>query len=192
MRFKYIEHKQYTAPQTMKRKVDGKWSYTKLAKRFRSFRQRVWNRIASMSIASRYVPHATEIHKTYVDHDDLVTHLTYEGEKNPSNMAKRKYFAHRPKPSDNKEKNRARRHSDTLKLGAVTPGNKPEPAIRINAAQVRANQAILGGMDPRSIRSITHDRRSGGRGSWAFVGVRNGARECERRMRQMEKARAAA
>jgi hypothetical protein len=191
MRFKYIEHKQYTAPQTMKRKVDGKWSYTRLAKRLRAFRQRVINRLASMSIASRYVPHATEIHKTYVDHDDLVTRLTYEGEKNPSNMAKRKFFAHRPKPANNTEKNRSRRHSDTLKLGAATPGNKPGPAIRINAAQSRHNQ-LLSGMDPRILRSITRDRRSGGRGSWAFVGVRNGARECERRMRQMEKARAAA
>jgi hypothetical protein len=188
--FKYIEHKKYTAQQTVRRKVDGKWSYTKLGKRFRSFRQRVWNRIYS-SFSSRYIQYASEIHRTYADHDLLVTQLLYQGEeKNPSNMARRKFFAHRPKPANNREKNRARRHSDTLKLGAVTPGRKPEPAIRINAAQVRANQLLIG-MDPRAIRSITRDRRSGGRGSGLFVGVRNGARECARRHRQMQRRWAA-
>lgn len=187
--YKYIEHKKYTAPLTARRKVDGKWSYAKLGKRLRAFRQRVWNRIAT-SFASRYVPHASEIHKTYADHDQFVTELTYQGvEKKPSNMARRKYFAHRPKPANNRENNRARRHSYVLKLGAATPGRKPEPAIRINAAQVRANQLLIG-MDPRAIRSITRDRRSGGRGSSLFAGVRDGARECERRRRQIAKAAA--
>lgn len=189
MRFKYIEHKKYTAPLTARRKVDGKWSYTKLAKRLRGFRQRVWNRIASMSIASRYAPHASEIYKTYVDHDLLVTKLLTKGEVKPSTMAKRKFFVHRPKAADNKAKNRARRHSQDLVLGAKTPGRKPEPAIRINAAQIRANQKLFGGMDVRAVRSITRDKRPGRN----YSDVRNsgyGARECARRRRQMAKAAA--
>lgn len=184
--FKDIEHKKYTAPQTARRKVDGKWSYTKVGKRLRAFTQRVRIRIAS-SFASRYMPYATEIEKTYVDHDRLVTKLITEGEAKPSNMAKRKFFVHRPKPANNQEKNRARRHSHVLKLGAATPGNKPEPAIRINAAQVRANQAVLVGMDPRAIRSITRDGRHRNRGD-SVAQHRRKARKAARRAKHKRAA----
>lgn len=144
--FKNIEHKKYTAPKGKRRKFVQRAPIRRL-----------------ISLARRYVQFLSEAFVTYGAVDNFISQLIAHGGERPSDMARRKFFAHRPKPANNQEKNRARRHSHVLKLGAATPGNKPEPAIRINAAQVRANQLLIG-MDPRAIRSITRDGRHRNRG----------------------------
>jgi hypothetical protein len=184
VRFKYINHKNYSAPLTARRKVDGKWTYTKLAQRVRDFSQRVLKRMGSMSIASRYAPHASEAHKTYVDHDQLVTQLILEGEPNPSTMAKRKFFPHRPKAQNNVKKNRARRaaRQSWQIANEACRGNKPEPALIMNSAQAR----IQAGKDNvRAHRRITADQWTGRRNYGWSINQPNGDRECARRRRQM-------
>lgn len=179
---KIIEHKKYTAPQISRFKVEGKWVVKKKRAKPREFEQTIWV-LRTHRPARRYLP-LTEspLGKTFPQFDFLVRNLITQGEKNPSTMAKRKFHLHRPKPANNTAKNRARRHSLDLILGAAIPGNRPGPAIRSNFAQVRAHQRVYPSMDARSLRSITGDRRSSRR-QYSDHGAQS-ERECSRRRRQ--------
>lgn len=179
---KIIEHKKYTAPQISRFKVEGKWVIKKKRAKPREFEQTIWV-LRTHRPARRYLP-LTEspLGKTFPQFDSLVRNLIAQGEKNPSTMAKRKFHLHRPKPANNTAKNRARRHSLDLILGAAIPGNRPEVRPITNAASVRHNFLLKGQIDPRIMRSITGDRRSSRR-QYSDHGAQS-ERECSRRRRQ--------
>jgi len=130
---------------------------------------------------------------TYAQADHLTSELINAGKPNPSAMAKKKFYAHRPKPANNVAKNRARRARVLLETSCRSNegrGNKPEPAQVFNAQQVR-NLARAGMADQRTLRAwraICRDQ-SGGRTNhnW-YNGAGGGDRECARRRKQMEKA----
>jgi hypothetical protein len=162
---KEIEHEKYTAPQGKRRK----------------FVQEIESHAPGRP--RRHIPMAeSPLAKTIVQFDALVRDLITQGEKAPHQMAKRKFHVHRPKPANNKAKNHARRHSEDLVLGAKTPGNRPEPAVVINAAQVR--HQILSGiqLDPRAVRSVIRWKR-GGAGRCSVAQHRRKARKAASRVK---------
>lgn len=166
---KWIEHKGYTAPGGKKR----------------DFKQRV--RIRRLfAAASRYVQFLSGAFKTYGAMDRMVSELVTAGIEGPSAMAKKKFFVHRPKPADNKAKNRARRHSHVLIVGAATQGARPAPAVRISASSVRAQFRLSPEAITRRIyRSICRDQATGRR-NWNWVSQSGiGSRECMRPRKQM-------
>lgn len=184
--WKYIDHEGYSAPTQHRQKVKGAWVYTKLTKRVRDFRQKVLRRLSSMSRALRWAPHASVAFKTYSDVDQLVNQLIEQGEAQPSTMAKKKFFVHRPKPANNIAKNRAKRASRVQIVSTWKgKGNKPEPALVINAAQVRIQ---MGRENIKAHRRITADRSRGLRNNTWYSQSGIGDRECARRRRQMGKA----
>jgi len=184
--FKYIEHEKYSAPTKVLEKVDGKWTYERLTTHVREFRQRVQIRLSAMSIAKRWAPYALEIHESYHNFDAYVRKLLTEGVRNSSNMAKKKFYAHRPKPADNRAKNAARRAVHQSWQIANEPPMKSSNHVNIpitNAAQVRLVAAME---NRRGWRSWCGDRAHGRRNhntAWNSPG--GGARECARRRRQM-------
>lgn len=136
MKTKSIEHKKYTGPFGKKRE----------------FEQIIEDR--TRGVARRYLPVKTSIlGMTLPEFDAAVRKNIEAGEQEASKLARRRYHPHRPKPANNTAKNKARRMKFTLVLGAQTRGNKPEPAKRMNASQMRLNGVA------------EHRKRNGGRGS---------------------------
>ena len=175
MRVKYIDHERYSAPGGRKR----------------DFRQRVENRRATPSVASRLALMAFRDmagNGTILELDATVRSFIDAGVRFASNMARRKFYVARPKPEDNRHKNQARRARRKAYLVANETkhcqGNKPAPAIIINAGQRR----IQAGRDNvRAHRGITSDCMTGKR-NWGWSDSKmsgRGARECARRRRQM-------
>lgn len=166
--YKYIYHEDYSGPK----------------KTTRDCRQRVLNRRSTPSIASRHVPPLTDPRApTIIQIDQFIAEQLALGARSPSLMAKKKFFARRPKPNDNKQKNQARRARERTQIianEAPMKSAKKEPIAVTNATQVRRNQA-----DVREYRRITGDTLRGKRNSgWGF-GMRCGERECKRRRKQM-------
>jgi hypothetical protein len=180
---KEIEHKIYTAPVKIRRKVNGKWVHERARHSHRTFDQTI-HVLHTEGPARRYLPLASHpVAPTFPQFDAYVHKLLTLGVKEPSDVAKRKFHPHRPKPAGNTSKNRARRHSQDLVLGAKTPGNQPpNPPILINAAQVRLEQALKPSMNVRTLRSIT-GWRSHKRNGDSVAQHRRKARKCSQRMK---------
>jgi hypothetical protein len=109
---KTIEHKKYTARMITRFKAGGRWVVQKFKKpRFRKFEQTIYVQ-RTHGPARRYLPVAeSPMAPTYPQFDRTVHALIDQQAKAPHQMAKRKYHPHRPKPADNRAKNRARRHA---------------------------------------------------------------------------------
>jgi hypothetical protein len=185
--YKDIEHEKYSAPTKARRKVDGMWTYERLAGGVRKFVQRVRIRVAAISTAKRYAPYSLGIVASYRDIDAYVKELLVGGIRNASNMAKKKFYAHRPKPADNRIKNSLRRAAKRVWQIANEPPMKFKGAATIplmNAGQLRIVAAQTG---VKWYRRICNDRESGRRNSAWYSQSGNGVRECARRLRQMER-----
>lgn len=192
-KYKDIEHKDYSAPRTMRLRVDGKWVYKRaLFAPRRDFKQRhVPCRLATPAAALRYIPMASHpVAPTYHQMDRFISGLLDQGVEHPHDMAKRKYFPHRPKIEKRTDKNQARRARHRAWSQATetrsSQGRRPAPALVTNAAQVRAAQTFDGSQNVKYYRSICRDQATGRRNcsvSWSRPG--GGDRECARRRRQM-------
>lgn len=184
MKFKEIKHEKYSSPASFRVKVDGVWKYRRVRPKPREFTQRAPCRLLARP-ARRYVPYLAIAATTYPDLDQRVREYIAKGVKFPSNMAKRKFHPHRPKPANNNAKNAARRAKRKRWIEATmtdnSQGAQPALAQVFNAAQVRSMQSQT---DVRIYRSICRDQRTGRRNTQNGWMNGPGGRECERRRRQ--------